>query len=189
MLYRHIGDCFTKLGDLNSGAQNYLRALEIDPLCAKSLIGLGTVSLQRRDYNAAVPHFQRAVSIAPKDHFASLGLALAFEGIGELKQALQWTARSCQLNIEDTAAIFTLVRLSNELQEFDDAEKTLSRYVSLHPHDVNMTFALGGVAFQTGKLSVASQLMETILALDPMNSRAHGLLAQIQRKSEQKKLA
>jgi tetratricopeptide (TPR) repeat protein len=189
MLFRHIGDCFTKLGDLTSGAQNYLRALELDSLCAKSLIGLGTVALQRRDYNAAVPHFQRAVSIAPKDHFANLGLSLAFEGIGELKQSLQWSARACHLNIEDTAAIFTMVRLAHELQEFEDAEKILSRYVGLHPHDVNMTFALGGIAFQSGNLEMAQQLMETILSLDPMNSRAHGLLAQIQRKSEQRKQA
>jgi tetratricopeptide (TPR) repeat protein len=188
-LFRLIGDCFTKLGDLDNGAQNYLRALEHDPYCSKSLIGLGTVALQRRQYNLAVPHFQKSVSLAPKDHLANLGLALAFEGLGELKQAIQWATRSCSLNIEDTAAIFTLVRLSHELAEFTDAENILSRYVSLHPHDVNMTFSLGGVAFQMGKFDMATQLMETILMLDPMNTRAHGLLAQIQRKHDTRKQA
>jgi tetratricopeptide (TPR) repeat protein len=188
-LFRLIGDCFTKLGDLDNGSQNYLRALENDPYCAKSLIGLGTVALQRRQYNLAVPHFQKAVSLTPKDHLANLGLSLAFEGLGELKQAVQWASRSCSLNIEDTAAIYTLVRLAHELSEFTDAELVLSRYVSLHPHDVNMTFALGGIAFQTGNLDMATQLMETILMLDPMNSRAHGLLAQIQRKLDTRKQA
>jgi tetratricopeptide (TPR) repeat protein len=188
-LFRLIGDCFTKLGDLDNGSQNYLRALENDPYCAKSLIGLGTVALQRRQYNLAVPHFQKAVSLTPKDHLANLGLSLAFEGLGELKQAVQWASRSCTLNIEDTAAIYTLVRLAHELNEFTDAELVLSRYVSLHPHDVNMTFALGGIAFQTGNMDMATQLMETILMLDPMNTRAHGLLAQIQRKLDTRKQA
>jgi tetratricopeptide (TPR) repeat protein len=189
ILFRNIGDCFTKLGDLENGLQNYLRALELDPYCAKSLIGLGTVALQRRDYNVAVPHFQKAITLAPNDDLASLGLALAFEGLGELKHALQWTTRSCELNIENTAAIFTLVRLSYDLDEFAAAELLLSHYISLHPYDVNMTFTLGGVAFQLGKIDMATRLMETILMLDPMNSRAHGLLQQIQRKSEQRKQA
>ncbi len=188
-LFRLIGDCFTKLGDLDNGSQNYLRALEHDAYCSKSLIGLGTVALQRRQYNLAVPHFQKAVSLAPKDHLANLGLSLAFEGLGELQQAVQWAARSCSLNIEDTAAVFTLVRLAHELNEFSEAEIVLSRYVSLHPYDINMTFALGGVAFQTGKMNMATQLMETILMLDPMNTRAHGLLAQIQRKQDSRKQA
>lgn len=188
-LFRLIGDCFTKLGDLDNGSQNYLRALEHDSYCSKSLVGLGTVSLQRRQYNLAVPHFQKAVSLAPNDHLANLGLALAFEGLGELTQAVHWASRSCSLNIEDTASIFTLVRLAHELCEFTEAERALSKYVSLHPHDVNMTFALGGVAFQQGKLDMATQLMETILMLDPMNTRAHGLLAQIQRKIDSKKQA
>jgi tetratricopeptide (TPR) repeat protein len=188
-LFRLIGDCFTKLGDLDNGVSNYTKALELDPYCAKCFIGLGTVALQRNNYNVAVPQFQKAVSLAPNDDMASLGLGLAFEGLNELKEALSWTVRSCHLKADNTVAIFNLVKLSFEMDEYADAERVLIRYLGIHPHDVNMIYTLGSIAFKTGKPDIALQLMENILSLDPMNSRAHSLMTQIQRSENQKKPA
>lgn len=182
-LFRNVGDCFTKLGDLESGEENYLRALRLDPYCAKTLIGLGTVALQRRDYNSAVPQFQKAVSLSPNDDMASLGLGLAFEGLGEFRQALQWAVRACQINPENSPGIYSVVKFATELDEYDDAARVVRRYVELHPYDVNMTFTLGGIEFKIGNVDEATRLMEAILKLDPMNSRAHSLLAQIARKA------
>lgn len=188
-LFRHIGDCFTKLGDLENGLQNYARSLEVDPYNAKTFIGLGTIALQTHNYNVAVPQFQKAVSLSPKDEMASLGLGLAFEGLGEPKEALNWTIRSCNLNIENTVALYNLVKLAYDLDQYNDAEEILGRYVGLHPNDVNMKFSLGGLAFKNGKMDVTRQLMEDILLLDPMNSRAHGLLAQVNKENEKSKRA
>lgn len=188
-LFRHIGDCFTKLGDLENGQANYTRALELDPYCGKTLIGLGTVALQQHNYNVAVPQFQKAVGLSPRDDMASLGLGLAFEGLGELEEARRWTARACNLNIENTVAIFNLVKLAYDTEVFNEAEEVVSRYVGLHPHDINMVFTLGGLAFRNGKLEEATKLMENILLLDPMNSRAHSLMGQIQKRSDSRRQA
>lgn len=188
-LFRLIGDCFTKLGDLDNGVSNYTKALDLDPYCAKCFIGLGTIALQRNNYNIAVPQFQKAVSLAPNDDMASLGLGLAFEGLNELKQALSWTVRACHLKADNTVAIFNLVKLSFEMEQFTDAERVLIRYLGLHPNDVNMIYTLGTIEFKTGKTDIALQLMENILALDPMNSRAHSLIQQIQKQDIQKKQA
>ncbi|NBO37828.1 hypothetical protein EBU99_04515 [bacterium] len=188
-LFRYIGDCFTKLGDLENGTANYTRALELDPYCGKSLIGLGTVALQQHNYNVAVPQFQKAVGLSPRDDMASLGLGLAFEGLGELEEARRWTSRACNLNIENTVAIFNLVKLSYDTEVFNEAEEVVSRYVGQHPHDINMIFTLGGLAFRAGKFEEATKLMENILLLDPMNSRAHSLMAQIQKRNETRRQA
>jgi tetratricopeptide (TPR) repeat protein len=188
-LFRHIGDCFTKLGDLENGADNYTRALELDPYCAKSLIGLGTIALQQHNYNVAVPQFQKAVGLSPRDDMASLGLGLAFEGLGELEEARRWTSRACNLNIENSVAIFNLVKLAYDTEVFTEAEEIVARYVGQHPHDTNMIFTLGGLAFRAGKFEEAGKLMENILIHDPMNSRAHGLMAQIQKRNEVRRQA
>lgn len=119
---------------------------------------------------------------------ASLGLGLAFEGLKEFKEALSWTVRACHLKADNTVAIYNLVKLSFDMEEFSDAERILIRYLGLHPHDVNMIYTLGTIAYKTGKTDIALQLMENILALDPMNSRAHSLIAQIQKGENQKNL-
>lgn len=188
-LFRYIADCFTKLGDLENGQANYTRALELDPYCGKTLIGVGTVALQQHNYNVAVLQFQKAVGVSPRDDMASLGLGLAFEGLGELEEARRWTSRACKLNIENTVAIFNLVKLAYDAEVFDEAEEVVSRYVGLHPHDMNMVFTLGGLAFRSGKLEEATKLMENILLLDPMNSRAHSLLGQIQKRMDARRQA
>lgn len=161
----------------------------MDPYCAKSFIGLGTVALQRNDYNIAVPHFQKSVSLAPNDDMASLGLGLAFEGLGELNEALRWTARSCHLNPESNVAIYNLVKLSYELQNFTQVQQVLERYVSKHNNDVNMIYTLGGIYFAIGSYPSALDLMENIISLDPMNSRAHALISEINRRSPQRQPA
>ena len=178
-LFRSIGDCFVKLGDMESGLQNYAQALQLDPFCAKTYIGLGTIALQTKGYNIAIPQFQKAVSLAPKDDMASLGLALAFEGLGEKQEALKWTARSSQINIENTVSIYNLVKLSYDIETYDEALEIVSRYVGLHPHDVNMLFTLAGLHYKKDQFEKAQELADQILSLDPMNGRAHALLQQI----------
>lgn len=39
-LFRLIGDCFTKLGDLDNGVINYTKALELDPIAQNVLLAL-----------------------------------------------------------------------------------------------------------------------------------------------------
>jgi tetratricopeptide (TPR) repeat protein len=182
-LFRTVGDCFTRLGDLESGQQNYLRAAELDPYCHRVFIGLGTVALQAKHYNVAVPQFHKAISLAPKDDMANLGLGLAFEGLGESEQSLKWTVRACELNSENKAALYHLVKLSYDLESFDDAIRIIEKYVGVHPYDVHMIYTLGGLLYKCSDIASAQALMEGILRIDPMNNLAHSLLAQINRDS------
>jgi tetratricopeptide (TPR) repeat protein len=187
-LFRTVGDCFTRLGDLESGQQNYLRAAELDPYCHRVYIGLGTVALQAKQYNVAVPHFHKAISLAPKDDMANLGLGLAFEGLGEPDQSLKWTIRACEINIENKAALYHLVKLSYEIGTFEDAIRIIERYVAVHPYDVHMIYTLSGLLYKCEQISGAVGLLESILRIDPMNNLAHSLLAQINRESRQRGL-
>jgi lipopolysaccharide biosynthesis regulator YciM len=98
-----------------------LRAADLDPYCHRIFIGLGTVALQAKHYNVAVPQFHKAIALAPKDDMANLGLGLAFEGLSEAEQSLKWTVRACELNVENKPALYHLVKLSHELNVFDDA--------------------------------------------------------------------
>ncbi|MBX9702985.1 MAG: tetratricopeptide repeat protein [Silvanigrellaceae bacterium] len=175
-LFRLISDCFTKLGDMENGFINYHKAIELDPYCAKSYIGLGTIALQQSQYQLAVPNFHKAVALSPKSDLANLGLGLAFDWLGEKQEALHWTSRACTLNIHNTAAIFNLVKISYELEQYQEAQSVLQQYVDLHPNDVNMIYSLAGISFKMGALDEAVRLLENILTLDPMNSRAHSLL-------------
>ncbi|MCX6118999.1 MAG: glycosyltransferase [Proteobacteria bacterium] len=178
-LHRLIGDCFVKLGDMNSGKAAYTKALELDPFSAKAQIGLGTIALTRSSYDVAVIHFQRAVSVALNDEMSCLGLGLAFEGLGELNEANKWVISALRLNPLNTAALFTIVKIAYARNLFTDAREGLCNYISRKPHDTNMLFSLAGLEFKSGNLAQAEQITRQILAFDPNDTRAQQFLSQI----------
>lgn len=184
-LYRLIGDCFTKLGDLEAGKDAYIKSIDLDKYSAKAYIGLGTVGLTKGSNDIAVIHFQKAVGLAPDDEMANLGLGLAFQGLNELEEASRWIKRSLEINPINTVAIFSLVNVCNETGDFAITIEALRKYLAVHPNDNNMTYTLAGILFKTGAYPEVLEKMEGLLKLDPMDARAQTLINQTKRAMEQ----
>lgn len=180
-LLRLIGDSFTKLGDGDAGKNAYQQSLELDPYAPKSYIGLGTVALTKQNYESAVIQFQKAVSLAPDDEMASLGLGLAFQGMGEFNEASNWVVKSLEIRPNNTVALYTLVQVAHERNCFIEAEKALAAFVKEHPGDHNMLYTLGAIRFKAGMMQEALENAEEILKIDPYNDRAMSLRDQIRR--------
>jgi tetratricopeptide (TPR) repeat protein len=180
-LYRLIGDCFTKLGDGDSGKNAYQKAVEFDGFSAKAFIGLGTVSLTKNSFETAVPHFQKAVSLSPEDEMANLGLGLAFNGLGEYEEANKWVTKALKLNPENTAALFTLVQIANVRDKYKDAEGAIEKYCTLHPHDHNMAYSSAVIKHKLKKNEESLQIIDRILAVDPQDARVSALKMEITR--------
>jgi glycosyltransferase involved in cell wall biosynthesis/Flp pilus assembly protein TadD len=174
-LYRLVGDCFAKLGDLEGAKDAYMKAMDVDPYSAKIYIGLGTIALLKQGFDIAVLHFQKAVSLAPEDELANLGLGIAFQGMGEFKESSSWVGKSLEINPVNTSALFTLVKNSHEVGDYEQVEAALKRYLTVHPQDHNMIYTLGGIQYKRGRFDEVTELMNSILNIDPLNARASEL--------------
>lgn len=183
-LYRLIGDCFTKLGDADSGRNAYMKALEYDQYSSRSYIGLGTVALTKHSYETAVIHFQKAVSLAPDDEMASLGLGLAFQGMREFDESSRWVVKSLVHNPENTAALFTLVQIGHARGKYGETEVALAKYLEIHPQDYNMAYTLAAIKHKIGKNRDAEALLVGIINLDPHDDRALSLMNQIKHSAD-----
>jgi lipoprotein NlpI len=62
--------------------------VELAPRYAEAWNGLGTLEVARDRSAAAIPHFQRALELAPQYHEARLNLGIAFETMGNRPAAL-----------------------------------------------------------------------------------------------------
>lgn len=180
-LYRLIGDCFTKLGDGEQGKAAYSQSIEHDPYSSRAYIGLGTVALTKSIFDIAVLQFQKAVSLAPTDEMANLGLGLAFQGMKELPEANRWVVKSLDINPENQAALFTLVKIAYDRNEFQDAALMVNRYLGLHPSDLNMQFTLAGLLYKLANYEEALEVCGKMLAISPDDARALALVSQIRR--------
>lgn len=188
-LYRLVGDCFAKLGDLDASKDAYIQAIELDPYFAKVYIGLGTLGLMKNSFDIAVLHFQKAVSLAPDDEMANFGLGLAFQGMNEFKEASRWIIKALAINPENPAALYSLVRIAYEGNLYDEAEKALRRYLDIHPNDYNFIFTLGGIQYKRGYHADCLKLMQRILEADPKDKRAAALAKQAKGELEQRNIA
>ena len=185
-LYRLMGDCFAKLSDNDAAKDAYIKAAELDPFSAKTYVGLGTLGLLKASHDISVIHFQKAVSLSPLDEMANLGLGLAFQGLNECNEAIKWVEKSIEVNRENTAALYTLVKLAYDVEQYDSAINALTYYYELHPNDHEMSYALGGLYFKIGNYNQVSVLMNRMIKVDPMDSRAHSLLRDAERGLEKK---
>lgn len=185
-LYRLIGDCFAKLGDIDGAKDAYIHGADLDPYLPKTYIGLGTVGLMKNSNDIAVLNFQKAVNLAPDDEMANLGLGLAFQGMNELREANRWIIKALSINPENTAALYSIVRIAHESSTYAEAERAIRRYLAIHPNDYNFIYTLGGILYKIGNYADCLDLMKQILAADPRDKRAAALAKQASSEIEQK---
>ncbi len=178
-LYRLIGDSFIKLNDTQGATEAYKEALLLDKYFYKAYVGLGTVCLIQEKFEIAVLNFQKAVALMPNDEMTNLGLALSFQGLKEPREALKWILKSLEINPDNKEAIYSLVKLAAEMDEYSDAEHILTSYVKRHPLDHNMIYALASICFKQSKLELADSYIGLILDKDPTDERAYILRKKI----------
>lgn len=175
LLYRICGDCFTKLGDGEAGKSAYAKSIEIDPFSYRAYVGLGTVCLTAENYQLGALHFQKAVSLAPTDEMANLGLGLSFQGLGEFAEAGKWVESALKINARNVPALYTMVKLAYALDSYEVAIQSVQAYVNLVPDDLDMVYTLGGLQFKVQNRSQVVALMDIILAAKPGDARAKEL--------------
>lgn len=64
------------------------RVLELSPLLVEAHVNMGYALIGMKDYQAAYDFFQSATALRPEQVNAYYGMAVALEGMGELKGAL-----------------------------------------------------------------------------------------------------
>ena len=178
-LYRLVGDCFTKLGNSKEGRNAYAKALDLDPYQSKAHIGVGTIALLQSNYDAAIITFQKAVQFSPDDEMASLGLGLAFEGLGESKEAMKWMTKSLSLKPVNPVALYSLVKISQVVGNFDTVKTALVRYIELEPGDLDMQYVLAGIEYSAGNVQFSQRICDQILTIDPQYEKASSLLKEL----------
>ncbi len=184
-LYRIIGDCFTKLGDMTSGKEAYETALSLDPYLASAVIGLGVISINLNKPDMAIIQFQKAVTCAPQDDMACLGLGLAFQGIGEISEANKWMERCLDLNPTNATGLYSLLKVAHQSKDFTLALPALERYLSLKPQDLSVKYSYAGALYAVSNFEKSMTVVEEILSINPTHSQALELKAAIQQKTNQ----
>ncbi len=165
-----------RLGDLLAGqdraaeaTRRYREALALDPSCNPCLVGLGQMSLQDRDFEAAVEHLGRALQLAPGAATIRYPLALAYRGLGEDAKA------QAQLDARAEATLNTgMGRQMDRPGVFDPLLLELDGLAATGNVAIE---ARGVMAARQGRWTEAIAEFNTLVAADPENAVSRNLLA------------
>ena len=153
-------------------AMLYEHALRINPRSELAHCNLGGLLLDRGQVNAAMPHLQAAVDIAPAyiDARYNLGNALARQN--RLLEAAAEYRTVIRLAPEHVGAHFYLSNVLGLSGDFKQAEAECRAALELEPNSDTMQYTLAGLLASQGRTHEARPYYEAALRINPENTIA-----------------
>lgn len=170
--------------------QSLEHALAVDPKAAYAQFLYGMEAYMNNEMKEALPRFQRARELAPRDPRAALYLGLATESVGRAQDALALYQEAVRLEREagqqQAETLLPGARLLLLLGRLDESESWTRQAVKLAPKLRDARFELARILLKKGKPADAAAEGEAALALaegTTTDSAIHYLLVRAYRQA------
>ena len=164
-----------------------LKAQSLAPGEPAVLFGLGRVALDAREYAAAVKDLEGALALAPAATRVHYPLAMAYRGLGDVKQAeahLQLRGGTAlppadplmgqvRALLTNAAALETRGVQAMDARDWPEAVKVLREAVALAPDNAGTRLNLGTSLYASGDGDGALEQYRAAVRLSPALARAH----------------
>jgi tetratricopeptide (TPR) repeat protein len=128
------------------------------PKSAQASGSLGMVLQAHTLYQSAVPAYQRAVRLDPKDFAWRYYLALCLEKTGQLNEALTSVSEGLRIRPDYAPAILKRAELLLKLGRFPESAATLEPFLAKNPGSPLALYFLGRVKFAQQNFTAADDL-------------------------------
>jgi len=187
--HANLGVLYALEGHNKEAQREYERAIELDPNQERAHANLGLLLVWQDETTAALAHLQRAIEIRP--HFAA-----PYSDLGDLyarqskfAQAAEYYRKALDLDPRYAHASVGLAYCLYRMGRFKEAEEELSKGLAAHPNQVSLWIAYGNLLSDTGRPSLAVNMYEQAVRLDPKNVEARNKLEALRRRQVQNQSA
>ncbi len=132
--------------------------------------------LDRGDAANALEHYQRMLTIAPREPMGHMNRAIAFMKLGRDMEAGTGFARAVALAPEIPEARRNYGRWLLQAGRLDEAEAQFTAGLALRPYDETLLFDLARVRLEQDRVADARALLFQARELNPRNQRVTALL-------------
>jgi tetratricopeptide (TPR) repeat protein len=177
---QELGDCYTSVGRYIQAQHCYEKAASLGPDEPGPYVGLGVAALQMGKLEDAEIAFRVAYRLDPKCAKACAGLAMVAQQQRDLSRAFDFYMKSLELDTDNIMALLGLFQVSCEMGSFAKVIYYLEVYLSAHPGDMSVMFALAALYRKDGRLGHAKAMLLNLLTVDPANRDAANLLEEVE---------
>lgn len=175
-----LGIAAWKALDHDRAEQALLRALEIDPEHAKSLINASRVLLEQNRPAAALDYAEDAVVVTPESVSAWRVLGNVRSSLGAAEEAERAYRRALVLDDQDAWSMNNLGLLRIHTGHYEDAIAPLARATELSPATAVFQNNLGVALERSGHMIEAGDAFRAALDADPEYAKAESSLERVE---------
>jgi tetratricopeptide (TPR) repeat protein len=177
---RELGDCYTSVGRYTQAQHCYEKAASLGPDEPGPYVGLGVAALQMGKLEDAEIAFRVAYRLDPKCAKACAGLAMVAQQQRDLSRAFDFYMKSLELDTDNIMVLLGLFQVSCEMGSFAKIVSYLEVYLSMHPGDTSVMFALAALYRKDSRLGHSKAMLLTLLTIEPANRDATNLLEEVE---------
>ncbi|OFZ21465.1 MAG: hypothetical protein A2X94_08125 [Bdellovibrionales bacterium GWB1_55_8] len=178
-LHKACGNCWTRVNHVVNAEKHFQKALELETAADEVRANLGALYLQNNRHVDAKRQFQDAVASNPRNTKALHGLASCHLATGDKRQAHDFFAKSLDIELNNPAAVFNLVKCAFEIKSYATAARILEEYVETAPISASLLYSLAGLQFHLGRYQDARATTGRILEIAPQHTATIELQAMI----------
>jgi tetratricopeptide (TPR) repeat protein len=169
-----------RLGDAAGARAAAEGALAEQPDAAPLLALAGLAAAQSGDPAGAIPHFRRALALAPGDAATRINLATALLATGALDAA----AGICAAAPDDPKLLRIAAYVDQQRERHAEAARAYEKVVAAFPRDFESWNNLGNARAAAGDLDGAIQALQGAIAIRPDLVRIHLNLSEVLAEAE-----
>ena len=145
----------------------YQYNLKLDPESYVALNNLGVLMIKNGQYDDALWHLERAVSIKADYSSSMLNMGVAHYYLGNLEEAEEVTARVTELRPEMLKGWFSLGWLYEQQGKYEEALTVFATALEIDDTDPQVHWHIGHVYGKQGKYAEGLKAYRKAMALDP----------------------
>jgi len=160
-------------GELERGAEEFRRALEIEPGDLDAASNLAGALQRQARYPEAEAALRRALARAPRKAELHRRLAIVLDYEAKHAEALAEVDLALGLDPSDVFSRHVRGIVLESLNRPEEAKVELERYLAVSPRDANVRMRLARLHLRRGELDAAEREIARAIAAEPGNAEAH----------------
>ena len=171
------GTAYLRMNQLDKAMSMFGRALEQDPTLADAYNAKGVILTRRRQYDDAMQHYQKALSLNPLDAGIRLNIALTYQLQGRQEEASMEYRRVKEADLELAERVSSLfgARPSTEVPPSTSVQPDRLKRIA-----AENAYNEGASYLDLGSLEKAMESFERALSLNPELAHASNAMGVIQ---------
>lgn len=163
--HKELGNCQTRLGHFDEANRSYQSAITIKPDSDVLYVNLGTLELQRRQFDLCQMYFEKAAELNGRNSKAICGMGLCAMSRQDFETARSRFEAALNIDSQSLVALNQLFHLSQELDDPSFLKPRLLKYLEIQPKNAEVRAWLATCLFHEGRWHECEKEVDVILTI------------------------